>query len=168
MDAVETPDPSAPQEPIHRVAVRLLPVSLSGQVLLLQGQDPARPGDLHWVSVGGAVDPGETHEQAAVRELHEETGIEATVDRLVGPIGEGVHPFSWNGTDYVSHSTFFAISLPADVHVHFDGLEDAEIGNILQAAWWTPDALADDGSAASDDMPAMMATAIDAVLGGER
>ncbi len=168
-DPFETPRPSAPQEPpIHRVAVRLLPVSPAGQVLLLQGQDPAHPGDLHWVSVGGAVDPGETHEQAALRELREETGIEAGVDDLVGPIGKGVHAFSWDGRDYVSHSTFYAMPLTADVRVHFDGLEDAEIGNILQAAWWTPEALAADGSAASDDMPDMMETAITAVLGGER
>ena len=156
------------KEPIHRVAVRLLPVSPDGRVLLLQGQDPARPGDLHWVSVGGAVDPGETHEQAAIRELHEETGIVGDASDLVGPIGTGVHPFSWDGTDYVSHSTFYALALPGDVDVHFDGLEDAEIGNILQASWWTPDDLRADGSAASDDMPDMMATAITAVLGGQR
>ena len=154
-------------QPVHRVAVRLLPVSPDGKVLLLQGQDPAPPGDLHWVSVGGAVDPGETHEQAAVRELHEETGIVADLADLVGPIGTGVHPFSWNGTDYVSHSTFFAIPVPEDAEVHFGGLEEAEVGNILQASWWTPDALLADGSAASDDLPAMMAVAITAVLGGE-
>lgn len=154
--------------PVHRVAVRLLPVSPDGRVLLLQGQDPARPGDLHWVSVGGAVDPGETHEQAAVRELREETGIVGDVADLVGPIGEGVHPFSWAGTDYVSHSTFYAIALPGDVAVRFDGLEEAEVGNILQSAWWTPDDLRADGTAASDDLPAMMTTAIDAVLGGEQ
>jgi 8-oxo-dGTP pyrophosphatase MutT (NUDIX family) len=151
-------------EPIHRVAARLLPVNPDGEVLLLQGQDPARPGDLHWVSVGGAVDEGETHEQAAIRELFEETGIVADPAALVGPIGTGVHPFSWAGVDYVSHSTFFAIPLRADVEVHFGGLEDAEVGNILQARWWTPDALRRDGSAASPDMPDMMTTAIHAVL----
>lgn len=150
--------------PIHRVAARLLPVNPSGEVLLLQGQDPARPGDLHWVSIGGAVDEGETHEQAAIRELFEETGIVGDPATLMGPIGTGVHPFSWAGVAYVSHSTFFAIPLPADVDVHFGGLEDAEVGNILQARWWTPEALRRDGTAASADMPDMMTTAIDAVL----
>jgi len=33
--------------PIHRVAARVLPVNAAGEVLLLQGQDPAHPGDLH-------------------------------------------------------------------------------------------------------------------------
>ena len=64
-----------PTGPVHRVAARLLPVSARGEVLLLQGQDPARPGDLHWVSIGGAVEPGESVTQAAVREMREETGL---------------------------------------------------------------------------------------------
>lgn len=153
-------------QPIHRVAARVLPVNSRGEVLLLQGQDPARPGDLHWVSIGGAVDEGETHEQAAVRELLEETGIVGDPAALVGPIHRGVHPFSWDGVDYVSHSTFFAMPLDADVEVHFGGLEDAEVGNILQARWWTPEDLRADGTAASADMPDIMTTAIDAIRSG--
>ena len=151
-------------EPIHRIAARLLPVSPDGRVLLLQAQDPARPGDLHWISVGGAVDPGESHEQAAVRELFEETGIEIPTDQVLGPIGTGVHPFSWNGQDYVSHSTFLAVPLEEGVDVHFDGLDAGEVGNIFRAEWWTPDALEADGSAASPDMPDMMRAAAAAVL----
>ena len=155
--------------PIHRQAARVLPVSSDGRVLLLQGQDPARPGDLHWVSIGGAIDPGETAEQAAIRELREETGIVGDPARLLGPIHHGTHPFSWAGVDYVSHSTFFAIALDAEVRVDFGGLEDAEIGNILRAEWWTPDELRADGTAASADMPDIMATAIHAVRsGGEK
>ncbi|GAB4004443.1 NUDIX hydrolase [Nocardioides ultimimeridianus] len=152
-------------EPIHRTAARLLPVSPQGRVLLLEAQDPARPGDLHWISVGGAVDPGESHEEAALRELVEETGIVADLASVVGPLGTGTHPFSWNGTDYVSHSTFFALPLEEDVTVRFDGLDAGEVGNIFRAAWWTPDDLAADGSAASDDMPDMMRAAIAAVGG---
>ena len=153
-------------EPIHRIAARLLPVAPDGRVLLLQAQDPAHPGDLHWVSVGGAVDPGETHEQAALRELAEETGVVADPASVVGPIGTGVHPFSWDGTDYVSHSTFYAIPIAADVEVHFEGLEPGEVGNIFRAAFWSPEELAADGTAASPDMPDMMRAAAAAVRPG--
>lgn len=159
----ETPRPSAPQglrAPIHRAAARVLPVNAAGEVLLLQCQDPARPGDLHWVSIGGAVDPGETHEQAAIRELVEETGIVGEPGELVGPIAEGVHPFSWDGVDYVSHSTFFAIPLDGPVEITFAGLEAGEVGNVLQAGWWTPEALRADGTAASPDLPDVMTTAV--------
>ncbi len=37
-----------------------------------------------WIFPKGHVEPGETHEAAALRELHEEAGVVAT---LVGPVG---------------------------------------------------------------------------------
>ena len=64
-------------EPIRRTTARVLPVNVEGEVLLLQDQDPAHPGVLRWISIGGAVDDGESLVEAALRELREETGIEA-------------------------------------------------------------------------------------------
>ena len=153
-------------DPIHRVAARVLPVNARGEVLLLQGQDPARPGDLHWVSIGGAVEPGESLAAAAVREMVEETGLVVPEDALVGPVHRATHPFSWDGLDYVSDNHFFALRLDGTVEVHFGGLDDGEVGNILQAGWWAPDALAADGSAAAPDMPEIMAAAVRAVGDG--
>jgi len=48
-------------------------------VLLLERAD--RPG--FWQSVTGSQDPGETLEQTAVREVMEETGLDARAHRLV-------------------------------------------------------------------------------------
>ena len=71
-----------------RPTVRLLVVDQQQRILLFKFEDavplhPALPDlTIYWVTPGGGVDRGETHEQAAIRELWEETGIQ--VDQI-GP-----------------------------------------------------------------------------------
>lgn len=58
-------------------SVLVLVAAASGEVLMLERRRP--PG--FWQSVTGSLDRGEAPPEAAVRELHEETGLEAG-DRL--------------------------------------------------------------------------------------
>ena len=57
-----------------RPAARILLVDGAGRILLFRftPEDGRAP---FWCTVGGAVDPGESYEEAARRELYEETGI---------------------------------------------------------------------------------------------
>lgn len=50
-----------------------------GKLLLIQRQD-----NHLWGTPGGLVDVGETLAEAAVRELYEETGLQGTVERMLG------------------------------------------------------------------------------------
>ena len=154
-------------DPVIRTAARVLPVSPEGQVLLLQCQDPARPGELHWISIGGAVDPGESRVEAALRELREETGIEADSGDLTDPIHHGDYRFSWDGVEYLNRATVYALPCDRGVEVSLAGLEPGEVGNVLGAAWWTPEGLAADGTAANPDLPDVMSLAVATIQEGQ-
>ncbi|MCK0440794.1 NUDIX domain-containing protein [Gordonia alkaliphila] len=59
------------------LAASVVLVDEDGRVLLVKrGHDPQRG---RWSVPGGHVEPGETFEEAAVREVREETGLEVTV-----------------------------------------------------------------------------------------
>jgi 8-oxo-dGTP diphosphatase len=61
--------------------VRAQVVLLEGDRVLMARHD--RAGCIFWVLPGGAVEPNETVEEAAVREVLEETGLEIRLLRLL-------------------------------------------------------------------------------------
>jgi 8-oxo-dGTP diphosphatase len=71
----------------ERPAIAAAVIINDGQVLLVRRR--VKEGELSWQFPSGQVEPGETGEQAAVRETQEETGL--TV-RASGSLGERVHP----------------------------------------------------------------------------
>jgi 8-oxo-dGTP diphosphatase len=68
-----SPDP-APQRPVLGVSVS---VWRGDEVLLIQRGKP--PGKGLWAPVGGRVEWGETLEEAAIREVREETGVACAI-----------------------------------------------------------------------------------------
>jgi 8-oxo-dGTP diphosphatase len=75
-----------------------------GRLLLIKrGHDP---GAGLWSLPGGRVEPGETDEQAVVREIREETGLTVVCDRLVGSVKrEGVDGAILDIRDYAATVT---------------------------------------------------------------
>jgi 8-oxo-dGTP diphosphatase len=56
----------------------------SGRLLLIRRRN--EPGAGLWSLPGGRVEPGETDEQAVIREVREETGLQVQVGRLLGRV----------------------------------------------------------------------------------
>jgi 8-oxo-dGTP pyrophosphatase MutT (NUDIX family) len=95
--------------------------------------------DALWITAGGAVEPGETFEEAAVRELWEETGISNV------PLGPCVwvrkHVFRWRESVYESRERFFVVHV-GEVSVHCENWAEVEREFITEHRWWTIDEIA--------------------------
>jgi 8-oxo-dGTP diphosphatase len=72
----------------HRIAL-ILVVGRGGALLMQQRDEDARIDPGRWTPPGGHIEPGETPEQAARRELEEETGLIA--GELI-PLWDGTRP----------------------------------------------------------------------------
>jgi 8-oxo-dGTP diphosphatase len=68
-----------------------------GKVLMARRR--AKEGELSWVFPGGAIEAGESPEEAAVREVSEETGLKV---EAVKPLGDRIHPKSGVPMFYVA------------------------------------------------------------------
>lgn len=98
-------------EPIHRPSSRVILIGPDGRTLLIRGGDPARPRDgTWWFTPGGGVDGGESFEEAARRELWEETGL---VDvEWSALVARRRAFFSFMGSNFRSIEYFFVAHTP--------------------------------------------------------
>ena len=134
-------------------------------MLLLHGWDPLRPGDPFWFTIGGAVEPGETLREAAVRELREEAGITVDPALLGEPIETAPIEFRWGGFHFLQDQTFYAIAL-RDAAVSFAGQEALERATIDKHGWLYPEDLTREGERPADpELPRLMRLAAASVLG---
>jgi ADP-ribose pyrophosphatase YjhB (NUDIX family) len=116
------------------------------RVLLLDGQDRvllfemhAADGRVFWCPPGGGLEAGENHEQAALRELAEETGWR---DPMIGPlIGHRRHVVTWNdGGTYDSRERWYLARVDA-LEVDDAGWTEDERLDMGRHRWWTLDEL---------------------------
>jgi len=111
--------------------VTVLPLDETGRVLLARHAGHTDG----WATVGGAVDPGESPAQAAVREAREEIGVEIRLGRLLDVLGGPDYEVTYPNGDRVAYvSAVYEASVA-------DGIPAPADGELSEVAWFAPEEL---------------------------
>jgi 8-oxo-dGTP pyrophosphatase MutT (NUDIX family) len=101
---------------------------LRGQWRLAAVRPAGKPAGT-WVLPKGQLDPGESTEAAALREVAEETGV---AGRLLAPLGETRYWFSWQGERVAKVVTFFLVRYESG---RLDDLADEFRHEVAEVRW---------------------------------
>lgn len=125
-----------------RQSARLLVVSPQKRILLFKYvyNNGALAGGAYWATPGGGVEPGESFESTAIRELFEETGIR--VQQVDAPVANReVRLLMSDGEEVLAIERYFAIQA-TDEQVSYDGWTRQEVNVIAEHRWWSKAELA--------------------------
>lgn len=123
--------------PVERLAARVLLLDEAGRVLLQHCCDPSAPASGSWWNTpGGGVDEGESAPQAAVRELHEETGLRVAPEQVGPVVHTRVARFSFGGAAYRQSEEYFLLRTDA-FEPAAAGLSSLEMVAVLGTRWWS-------------------------------
>ena len=121
----------------RRLSAQFLILDEAGQVLLFRFVHKRGPlaGLDFWATPGGGVEEGETLEQAAVRELAEETGLRR--DDLGKEIARREVALQLpDGEHAVSDDWYYVISLGAET-LYWESWTDFEREVMVEQRWWS-------------------------------
>ncbi|BCM69772.1 hypothetical protein EASAB2608_05106 [Streptomyces sp. EAS-AB2608] len=132
-DGEEEPHPAEGDGGLRKVA-RVVLLDPEDRILLLHGHEPGDPADDWWFTPGGGLEGTETREEAALRELAEETGI---TDVELGPVlwrRRCSFPFAGRRWD---QDEWYYLARTTQTATAATGLTELERRSVAGARWWT-------------------------------
>ncbi|MBZ6077031.1 NUDIX hydrolase [Microvirga puerhi] len=126
----------------RRPSARLLLLDPLGRVLLFRFSHQRGPlaGQTYWATPGGGVEEGETFEEAAIRELGEETGLHVDV---IGPeAGRQEFVLQLPDGEYVIAEERFFFVRTENTALTRDSWTALEREIMTDHRWWSTDELA--------------------------
>ena len=113
---------------------RVIVLEGCGRVLLFRIAFPDRDDERLWITPGGGLEPGETHEQAAPRELREETGLEGAT---LGPcIWTRRHIFWWIDEWVEQLERYYLLNSPGII-VKPPSPDELKKEYLQEQRWWS-------------------------------
>lgn len=123
--------------PELRVAARAVVLDPDDRILLVLFRSP-HTGVEWWATPGGGLDPGETHEDAIRRELHEEAGIDAAP----GPcVWTREHTFEWADRLVRQIERYYLVRVESDELAPHFSVDELAAEGLHERRWWTLDEL---------------------------
>ena len=116
---------------VRRRAARALLLDATGCVLLMRAVEP-RTGQAFWIPPGGGLDDGESDEEAVVRELAEELGLELDPAAVGSQVWRRRERFAWDGRNYDQDESFHVVRLD-----RFTPVRCEDNGNAWDHRWWS-------------------------------
>lgn len=128
-----TQDGSAPDAAIPRPGARAVILDRSGRVLLIRS---LWGDEVLWFTPGGALQPGESFEEAALRELREEVRLDVSLGPCVW-LRRATWEWRERGTWYATTERFFLVRLDVDEPAVDLAVGADEMVTLAEARWWT-------------------------------
>lgn len=137
-DGQEGAADDAPETTSVRQVSRVVLLDPDDRILLLHGFEPDRPTDTWWFTPGGDLEGTESREEAARRELAEETGI---TDVVLGPVLWKRHcAFPFDGRRWEQDEWYY-LGRTDRTATHTGGQTDLERRSVSGLRWWTSEEL---------------------------